>query len=308
MDISAVRSQALPLLKTTWQDFQRHQSSWLAAAIAYYTMFAVAPLIIVLVEIAGLILGQHHNALHAIYGYLQKDAGAGGAKAVQSMVTATFAEKRSGIIAEIIGWIVFIMAAIGLFSSLQQALNTVWDVKPKNQGWKATVRQRLWSFVVVLGIALLLLVSIGINAGLTVMSAALTHVFPGFATLMKVADFIVSWAFIAAAFALLYEFLPERRIEWRDVGIGAAFSSFLFVVGQFLLGWYLGRAGIASGYGVFGSLVVFLLWVNYSAQILLFGAEFTHVYAQRYGSAMKGSRGEVAGAAGGRPAAASNST
>jgi membrane protein len=135
-----------------------------------------------------------------------------------------------------------------------------------------------------LGIALLLLVSIGVNALLTMMSAYLTHVFTGFATLMKIADFAVSFGVLWVAFALLYEYLPECRIEWRDVWAGAAVTSFFFVVGQFLLGWYLGRAGISSGYGAFGSLVVFLIWVNYSAQIVLFGAEVTHIYAQRYGS------------------------
>ena len=146
-----------------------------------------------------------------------------------------------------------------------------------------------------LGIALLLLVSMEVNALLTMMSAYFTHIFPGFATLMKIADFAVSFGVLWVAFAALYEYLPECRIEWRDVWMGAAVTSFLFVVGQFLLGWYLGRAGISSGYGAFGSLVVFLIWVNYSAQIVLFGAEVTQVFARRYGSkaGSKTTRGEV---------------
>lgn len=232
--------------------------------------------------------------LNLIFGYLQRDAGAG-AGAVKQMVAATFNEPRKGILAEIIGWVVFIVAAVGLFASVQFALNTVWDVVPKKMTLKETIAQRGWSFAVMLGIALLLLISMGVNAVLTMMSAYLTHVFPGFATLMKIADFAVSFAVLWAAFALLYEYLPECKIEWRDVWVGAAVTSFLFVVGQFLLGWYLGRAGVSSGYGAFGSLVVFLIWVNYSAQIVLFGAEVTQVYAKRYGSKSQSTvtRGEI---------------
>lgn len=286
---------AVPLAKETWAEFQRHNSQWLAAALAYFTTFAIAPLIIVLVEIAGAFLGGHQQALNQVFHYLKQDAGPG-AGAVQTIVQATFNQKRSGTVAQIVGWIVFAIAAIGLFNALQFALNTVWDVKPKRQGLLAAIYSRWTAFLAILGVALLLFLSIALNAGLTVMSAALAHVFPGFATLMKFADFIVSFGVLWAAFAFLFEYLPECRIEWRDVWIGSAISSFLFVVGQFLLGWYLGRAGISSGYGAFGSLVVFLIWVNYSAQIMLFGAEFTQVFAQRHGS--KSSRvttGEIPG-------------
>ena len=291
---AAVRQEVVPAAKQSWADFQRHNSQWLAAALAYFAAFAIAPLIIVLVEIAGLVIQDHQRVLNLIFGYLQRDAGAG-AGAVKQIVAATFNEPRKGIVAEIIGWIVFIVAAVGLFGAVQFALNTIWDVTPQKMTFKQAVRQRASSFGVMLGIALLLLVSIGVNALLTLMSAYFTHIFPGFATLMKIADFAVSFGVLWVAFAALYEYLPECRIEWRDVWVGAAVTSFLFVVGQFLLGWYLGRAGISSGYGAFGSLVVFLIWVNYSAQIVLFGAEVTQVFARRYGSkaASKTTRGEI---------------
>lgn len=289
-----VRQEIVPLAKQSWADFQRHNGQWLAAALAYFAAFAIAPLIIVLVEIAGLVIHDHQRVLNLIFGYLQRDAGAG-AGAVKQIVAATFNEPRKGIVAEIIGWVVFIVAAVGLFGSVQFALNTVWDVAPKKTTLKEAIRQRAASFGVMLAIALLLLVSMGVNALLTMMSAYLTHVFPGFATLMKIADFAVSFAVLWGAFALLYEYLPECQIEWRDVWAGSAVTSFLFVVGQFLLGWYLGRAGVSSGYGAFGSLVVFLIWVNYSAQIVLFGAEVTQVYAQRRGSRARSrsDRGEI---------------
>ncbi len=295
------RTQAVPLLKRTWSEFQRHNCQWLAAALAYFAAFAIAPLIIVLVEIAGLVIHNHHQALNAIFGYLQKDAGAG-AGAVRQIVSATFNEPRKGVLAEIIGWIVFIIAAVGLFGAVQFALNTVWDVVPKKMGFKDAIRQRASSFAVMMLIALIMLASMGVNAVLTMASGYLTHVFTGFATLMKIVDFVVSFGVVGVGFAVLFEYLPECRIEWRDVWPGAAITSFLFVVGQFLLGWYLGRAGVSSGYGAFGSLVVFLIWVNYSAQIMLFGAEFTHVYAERLGSngAAKTTIGEIPARAVGR--------
>lgn len=279
-----VGPSAASLAKETFAEFQRHKSSWLAAAIAYFTMFAVAPLIIVVVEIAGFFLGQHQTVLHTLYGYMSTTAGPSAAHGIQAIVSATFSNRKAGVLSQIVGWTVFVVGAVGLFSSLQEALNTVWDVTPDKRTLLATVKDRLLSFATVLGIAFLLLVSLGVNALLTVGSSALVHVFPGFPTVAKALDFLLSLAMITLLFALIFELLPERRIAWRDVWLGAAVSALLFVLGQFVLGWYLGRAGITSGYGAFGGLIVFLIWVYYSAQIMLFGAEFTHVYARRFGS------------------------
>jgi len=276
--------QVVPLAKQTFSEFNRHKCQWLAAAIAYFTLFAVAPLIIVIVEIAGLFLGHHQTVLKELYGYLGRTAGSDASHGIESIVTATFAHKKAGLIAQAIGWIVFIVAAVGLFTSLQDALNTVWDVEPTKRTLLQTIKGRVLSFGIVLGIAFLLLVSLGVNAIMTIANAALAHVLPFLPTLMKAVSFVVSFAMITALFAILFEYLPERRIAWRDVWHGAAVSAFLFVIGQFLLGWYLGRAGISSSYGSFGGIVVFLIWTYYSAQILLFGAEFTHVYALRVGS------------------------
>lgn len=285
---SPANKQIVPLLKDTFGEFQRHKAQWLAAAIAYFTVFAIAPLIIVIVEIAGLVLGHHQSVLNSIYGYLQGTAGKGASNGIRSIVTATFNQKRAGLIAQIIGWVVFLLAAIGLFAALQEALNTIWDVEPKKRTFVDTIKDRISSFGVVLVMVVLLLASLAVNALLTVAGQGLTHVFPFFPTLMKIADFALSFAVLTLLFALIFEYLPECRIEWKDVWAGAAATAFLFVVGQFLLGWYLGRAGVSSTYGAFGSLVIFLLWVNYSAQIMLFGAEFTHVYAKRAGSRARG--------------------
>jgi membrane protein len=272
------------LLKVTFSEFQRHKSPWLAAAMAYFTIFATAPLIIVVVEIAGFFLGRHQAALDVLYGYVSSTAGASAAQVIRIIVMASLSQHKAGILAQAAGWALFVVGAIGLFASLQEALNTIWDVTAPKRTLLGAVKERLLSFGAVLAVAFLLIVFLAINTGLTFAAAASAHIFPGFPTLVKVLDFVLSFAMIAALFALLFKFLPECRIMWRDVWLGAAASALLFVGGQFVLGWYLGRAGISSGYGSFGGLVLFLIWVYYSAQIFLFGAEFTHVYARRLGS------------------------
>jgi membrane protein len=167
---------------------------------------------------------------------------------------------------------------MGLFSPVQDALNTVWDVQPQKQTLLEIGKQRLLSFATVLSIAFLLLVSLGLNSLLTIASSSLSGISPDFPLALKGVDFLASLALVTALFSLMFKVLPRCRITWGDVWIGAAVSALLFVAGQFLLGWYLGRAGISSSYGAFGGVVVFLIWVNYSAQIMLLGAEFTHIY------------------------------
>ena len=278
------RAQLVPLAKETFGEFQRHRSQWLAAAIAYFTTFAVAPLIIVVVELAGLALGQHRETLNALYGYLQQSAGKSAADGIQAIVQSTFTQPHKSQIAQIVSWVVFVFAAIGLFGALQQALNIVWDVEPKKQGILATIWNRLVSFGMVLIVAVLLLASVALNSVLTAGAQGLAAQNPAFPVLAKFLDFVISWGVVTLLFALIFEYLPACGIEWRDVWHGAAIASLLFVIGQFLLGWYLGRAGISSSYGAFGGLIAFLIWANYSAQIMLFGAEFTHVHARRHGS------------------------
>jgi membrane protein len=279
-----VASDVIPLAKETFREFQRHKAQWLAAAIAYFTLFAFAPLIIVIVELTGFFLGEHHSILSRLYAYMATTAGPAAAAGIRSVVAATLAQRKSGVLWQIIGWTLFVIASVGLFGSLQEALNTVWDVAPRTRNLSETIKGRLLPFGAVLAVAFLLLVSLGLNSLLTLASHALIYLLPGLPTLMKTLDFGVSLAMITVLFALLFEYLPERHIAWRDVWFGAGISALFFVIGQFLLGWYLGRTGVASGYGAFGGLIVFLIWVNYSAQILLVGAEFTQVYARRFGS------------------------
>ncbi|MBV8246121.1 MAG: YihY/virulence factor BrkB family protein [Candidatus Eremiobacteraeota bacterium] len=271
----------IALVKETLAQYQRHKAQWLAAAIAYFTTFAIAPLIIVVVEILGFVLGQHRGTLAMLHAYLQQNAGRAAADGIDAIVAATFAQRRAGTIAQIVGWFVFVLGAVGLFSALQDALNTIWDVEAQKRTLWGNIRERASSFAVVVGIALLLLVSLLASTALTAAGPALRDVFPAFPAVAKIADFVISFVVVAVLFGIIYAYLPDCRISWRDVWVGAAISALLFVTGQSLLGWYLGHAAIANGYGAFGGLVVFMVWVNYSAQIVLFGAEFTHVYARR---------------------------
>ena len=278
---STFRQEIVPVLKETLASYQRHRGQWLAAGIAYFAVFATAPLIIVLVGIAGLVLGHHEAILDEIYGYLQATAGKSAADALAAIVTAAFAAKKTGFFAQLVAWIVFGIAALGLFTSLQEAFNIVWEVDSGKRSFLKTVRERALSFGVVVGIAFLLLTGLAASTVLTLITHRLTELFPSAPALTTVVGFVASVASFTVLFALLFEYLPERHVDWGDVWHGAAATSLLFVTGQFLLAWYLGRAGISSTFGVFGSLVLFMVWVNYSTQIVLLGAEFTQVYAKR---------------------------
>ncbi|HEX3369581.1 MAG TPA: YihY/virulence factor BrkB family protein, partial [Candidatus Cybelea sp.] len=204
-----------------------------------------------------------------------------GALAVRQIVAATLDQQRHSVIAQIAGWTLFVVAAIGLFSGLRFALNCVWEVAPKRLGVAQTIKERALVFAMMLAVALLLMLSILANAALAVASSHFGRSFPGPAALAKPADFVLSAALSWLFFALIFKYLPDARVAWRDVWLGAGLTALLFVAGQLVLGWYLSGAGVSSAYGAFGSLVVFLLWANYSSQILLLGAEFTHAYSQR---------------------------
>ncbi len=277
----------LDLFRTTAANYRRHHAQWLAAALAYFAAFATAPLIIVLVEIAALVLHNRQQALDTIFTYLQRDLGTG-TEAVREIVESTSNIPRRSLTAQLAGWVIFVIAALGLFNSVQFALNTIWEAPIQKLGLRQFIRRRAFGFAMMLVVAGLLLLSIFVNAAITAASGYLTTLYAGLATTLQTADFIVSFLLVWLLFALLFEYLPDSRIPWRNVWIGAGLTSLLFVVGQSLLGWYLGRAAISSAFGAFGSLVIFLLWANYSAQIFLFGAEFTHLYSRWRGTRRPG--------------------
>jgi|SRR5579862_1412625 len=271
----------IPLLRETWAAYQRHNGPWLAAALAYFGAFAVAPLIIVLVEIAGFFLHNHQHVLDVIFTYMHRDLGSG-SDAVRQIVTSTFDQPRRSLVSQVVGWALFVFAAVGLFNGLQFALNNAWDAADQKHGVWETIREKMLGFAMMLVVAALLLASVFANAALATASTYLAHVFSGLGALVQIADFLITFGLVWLLFALLFRYLPNARISWSDVRLGAGITALLFTIGQFLIGWYLGRAGLSSAYGAFGSLVAFLVWTYYTSQIFLFGAEFTHVYAQNH--------------------------
>jgi len=271
------------LLKETFDEWNNDRAPRLAAALAYYTAFSIAPLLIIVIAVAGLAFGQE-----AVRGRLDNQiqglVGRQAADTIQEIV-ANVSQPQTSFLASLVSIITLILGAIGLFGQLQDALDTVWGVTPRTgQGIVEIIRQRFASFTMVLGIAFLLLVSLVISAILSALSDFTHQLLPGAEVILQIANVLISFLVITLLFAMIYKILPDVQIAWRDVWLGAMVTALLFTVGKFLIGLYLGNSSVASTYGAAGSFVVLLLWVYYSAQILLFGAEFTQVYARRYGS------------------------
>jgi membrane protein len=255
----------------------------LGASLAYYTLFAIAPVLLVAIAIAGLAFGPE-AVRGEIVGQLDALVGRDGAAAVQSMLEGA-SRRQSGWLATIIGSITFVFAATGAFLELQTVLNTIWRVKPNpNANFTAFVRDRVRSFGLVLAIGFLLLVSLALSAALAAASAWINRYAPGVPLLWQTLNAVVSLAIITALFAMLYRFLPDVDLEWGDVITGAFVTAVLFTLGKQAIGFYLGQSATASSYGAAGSVIVLLLWVYYSTQILLLGAEFTRLYAETHGS------------------------
>ncbi len=271
------------LFKRTFSEWSQHKAPRLGAALAYYTTFSIAPLLIIVIALVGLVFSQQ-TVQSRVIAQVQDLVGPQGAQLIQTMIQNT-AQPRTTLIASLIGVVTLLLGAMGVFGALQDALNTIWEVEPKpNRGLRGLVRDRLLSFGMVLGIGFLLLVSLVISAALQATEAYFGQLLPAPGVVLEIINLAVSFLIITVLFAMMYKFLPDVEIRWTDVWIGAAFTSLLFVVGKFLIGFYLARGSVASTYGAAGSLVILLLWIYYSAQILLFGAEFTRVYAIVYGS------------------------
>ncbi len=279
-------SAIVSLFKATFKEWTEDKVPRLAAALAYFTIFSLAPLLIIAISIAALFFGED-AARGQIVGQIQGLLGPEGAEAIESMI-ANANRTEGGIVATLVGLVTLLFGASGVFGQLQDALNTIWEVAPKpGQGIVNFIRTRFLSFGMVLVIGFLLLVSLVLSALLAGIGTYVEGVAPGLTILWEALNFVISFGIITCLFALIYKVLPDVRIAWGDVWVGAAVTSLLFTIGRTLIGIYLGSAAVGSAYGAAGSLVVVLLWVFYSAQILLFGAEFTQVYAHRYGSQIR---------------------
>jgi membrane protein len=254
----------------------------LGAALAYYALFSMAPLLVLIVAVSGLVLGPaaaRGEVVTRMEGLVGPDA----AHMLEGMITRV-SSPSSGIIATLVSLITILLGASGVFGQLQASLNRIWDVPPTSRGVRGLVRQRLASLGIIVGIGILMVASLVLTAALAAVQEVLAQYLPVVGPLLPSLNFGLSLLVTSALFAMIYKVLPDVPMSWGDVWIGAFATALLFTVGKTLIGLYLGRAGTASVYGAAGSLVVLLLWVYYSAQILFIGAELTEVYSRRYGS------------------------
>jgi membrane protein len=268
------------LFRAAFNEWLEDKAPRLGAALAYYTIFSISPLLVIVIAIAGLVLGQE-AVQGQVVGTIQGLVGVNGARAIQDMIAGAHNQQR-GVIATVIGIVTLLIGASGVIGQLQDALNTIWEVKPKpGNGILTMVKARIGSITIVLGTGFLLLVSLIISAAVAALGKFLSNALPGGQTLWQGINMLLSLGTVSFMFAMLFRYVPDVKISWGNVWFGAVVTALLFTIGQFLLGLYLGKRSIGSAYGAAGSLVIVLVWVYYTSQILLFGAEFTQVYTKR---------------------------
>jgi membrane protein len=276
--------------KSLWDLTKQTASSWsdinaprLGASLAFYTLLSIAPLLVVCISIAGLIFGPE-AAQKQIAAQIGNVVGWQNAETLQSLLEHAN-KPAAGISAAVVGFLTLLFGASGVFGELRDSLNAVWGAKSTSgAGLMGMIKYRFFSFAMVLGIGFLLLVSLVLSAVIAAAGKFLQGRMPVPESVLHIGSTLVTFIAVTVLFALLYKLVPDVYIEWKDVAIGAAVTSLLFSIGKFLIALYLGKASVGSAYGAAGSLVVFIVWVYYSAQIFFLGAEFTHVYAERHGS------------------------
>jgi len=279
-------------IKETISDWIDDGAARLAAALAYYSLLSLAPLLVISIAIAGFVFG-HDAARGRVAGELGAVVGAQAAEGIQSVV-ANAQSPVSGVLSTIVGVVTLFIGASGVFGELQSSLNSIWEVKRRpGRGIWGEVKDRFLSFTMVLGVAFLLLVSLVLNSILSAIGAKFSQVLPGGELVWQALNFVFSLSVITGLFALIFKYVPDAAIKWRDVWLGAAVTAGLFTIGKFLLALYLGKAAIGSSYGAAGSLIALVVWVYYAAQILLLGAEFTQVQARRSGREIRPARGAL---------------
>jgi membrane protein len=274
-------NSVIALLKNTYSRWSDHRAPRLGASVAFYSLLSFAPLLILVAAVIALVFST--ETVHKeLVDQARQLIGDRGADTVKSLL-ASAQKPSSGFLASIVAFITLLFGASGVFIELRDALNIIWDVKPQaNAGWKGMIKERLFSFGMVLSIGFLLLVSLMLSAALAFIGKFFGQVVPIPPAILEAVNFLVSFAVITVLFGLMFRYVPAVHIPWQDVWIGAIGTAFLFTVGKFLLGVYLGKAGVGSAYGAAGSLVAVIVWVYYSAQIFFFGAEFTRVYADAH--------------------------
>jgi membrane protein len=273
------------LLRDTVAGFIEDEALSRGAAIAFYTVTSIAPVLLIVIAIAGLVFGRE-AAQNAISEQLGGLMGQQTAEVLQSAI-ADAGNRKSGVWATIIGAATLLLTASGVFGEMQTALNVIWKAKPTGTTVSRLVRARIASLGLVVSLGFLLMVSLAVSTALTAFGTYLDELLPFGELALTVLNGVISLILISFLFGAIYKVLPDRPLQWRDVIVGAIVTAILFSVGKSLIGWYLGSSAVASSFGAAGALIVLLLWVYYSAQIFLLGAEFTKAYAARFGSQHK---------------------
>lgn len=269
---------ALALIRRSFDNWNEHNAPRLGAALAFYTILSISPLLILVVAVVSLVFDGSTAQTHLL-DQAQSLVGVEGRHAMEAMLSSG-RKASAGIFATLIGLGTLLFGASGVFGELRAALNTIWGVKAKvHEGIWGMLRERLFSFGMVFSVGFVLLVSLVASAGLAAASKFFSGLLPVPAFVLSIANFLFSFLGISILFGLILKYVPETKVEWRDVRVGAIVTALLFTIGKSLLGLYLGKASPGSAYGAAGSLVVMVIWIYYSAQIFFFGAEFTHVYA-----------------------------
>jgi membrane protein len=269
----------LAILKTTFTSWNNHEAPRLGAALAFYTILSLSPLVIIVVAVAGLIFSRSTAQAHVL-SQVQGMIGPAGGKAVESMLVAA-QKPAAGIVGTIVGMLSLLFGASGVFTELRSALNLIWGVKPDaTSGVVGMLRERFFSFGMVLSIGFLLLVSLVISTALAAVGKFFGGLLPIPSPVLAVLNFLLSYIGVAVLFGLIFRFVPEAKVRWQNVWLGALVTGMFFTIGKTLIGLYLGKASVGSAYGAAGSVIVVIVWVYYSAQIFFFGAEFTHAYTE----------------------------
>jgi membrane protein len=275
----------IDLVRTTLKEWSEDKAARLGAALAYYTIFSIGPLVLVMVAIAGAVFGQE-AAQGQVVSSIRGVVGAAGAEIIQETLKHA-AQPDAGVVSSLIGMGTLLLAATGIFGQLQDALNTIWGVRPQGGGIVGMLKERLLTFFLVLGTGVLLLAALLVNALLALLHEALVNALPGGAFVLQILNYLVTFGLMTVVFAVIYKVLPDVYIRWRDVWIGAAVTAALFMLGQFVLALYLSLSNPGTAYGAAGSLVIVLVWIYYTAQIVFLGAEFTQVYAHQFGADLR---------------------
>jgi membrane protein len=291
----------IPILRESFSEFLKDKAPRLAAGLSYYALFSLTPILLISIAIAGLVFGDE-AARGEILKSVSSVSGETAGKGIEEMILNAREKETSGAVAAIVGFGMLLFGASGVFNQLKDALNTIWEIPaPKRGGIFRMLRQRFLSVAMVMVVGFLLLISLVINAALAAAGGYLEDRLPGNEVIWQTVNILVSIAVITVLFAMIFRYVPDKRIPWNEVWIGAAFTAVLFNLGEVLIGLYLGKSSVASAYGAAGSVVVILVWVYYSSLLLFFGAEFTEVFARRRrgGDAERGRGGEGAMGRGG---------